>query len=234
MKAWYGWISQAESVRDDGVADPERRERSDGIAELVPVVVEIELEGRRRKSADGASVLEQAIGEVQPGGRVVERDVAGERGAAGENHGRPVDEVRADGGPCRPPVRAEVPPGKGEAEPCDRERDDERGRELRRRIVGRRDECDDDDQAEARREQQDSLERAPADSLQEEAAAERQQPEDEREDEPRDKQTHLRAGREREGRAGADATALCGRRHSARGSGAALSPCPARERLPRR
>ena len=64
------------------------------------------LVGRRREARDVRSVLEHVVERPEPGGRVVELHVAGERGLAGRDGRRGVDGVSRDAAP-RPTDRTE-------------------------------------------------------------------------------------------------------------------------------
>ena len=65
------------------------RKCSSGVASAAPAEEQRRLVRRGRKAREVAPVLEQAVGERQPGRGVVQRDIARERRAAREDHGAP-------------------------------------------------------------------------------------------------------------------------------------------------
>ena len=126
-------------------------------------------------------MVEQPVGEGQPGRRVVQLDVPRERRATREEHGgaeRGVHGRRASGRPSILPVR---PPRQRETEARHRQRDDERRRQVCRPRARRGEERGDHDRREAEWEHELALHAAAGRSLDEQAATEREHAENERE-----------------------------------------------------
>ena len=122
-------MSQAASMPGQRLPHPQGNEDADGIP-VGKVEGERRLVRRGRKAVEVASGLHHAVRERQPSSGVVELDVTGERGVAGEDNRRRVDgedeRERAD----QPRRRATALPRAREHEARDREHDDDGGREL--------------------------------------------------------------------------------------------------------
>ena len=135
-------------------------------------------------------MVEQPVGEGQPGRRVVQLDVPRERRAAREEHGgaeRGVDGRRASG---RPSIPLFGPPGQRETEARHCQPDDERRRQVCRPRARRGEERGDHDRREAEWEHELALHTAAGCSLDEQAATERQNAEDKRENQPGNEEAH--------------------------------------------
>ena len=125
---------------------------------------------------------EHVVGEGQPGRGVIELDVTGEGGRAGQDHRCPVDEEDAEGPDQRPPGDRAALPGIAEAVPGDRQGHHHGARELGQTGEAGDQTADCGDAGEADPGEQGTVEMAAAYDLDEQADADAQGDEDERKD----------------------------------------------------
>ena len=179
------------------VADSERKKRADRIP-----AGEVEGEGRLirgpREAAEVAPVLHDPVGDREPGRSVVELDVAGERRLPRQDHGGGVEREHPGRGGGGPAVdRSTAPPRKRQGEAEGRERDDERHRELGRRVGESREVGRDHDERQARRRDDRARQPDARDDLEQQTAPEGDERQDEREQDPAGEHRHRLSSRER-------------------------------------
>ena len=177
-------VEPGDVVGQQLVPDAQRHQRAGRVAER-DGRRQRRLVGRGCEPGEGAPVLHHAIGHREVGRGVVELDVAGEGRLPGEDDRRREDGERPGSGGQRGKARQPAPRQR-EQQPDHREDHHERPRQLRRRVVQRRELRREHDEREARREHERPREPFAGQELEQPPAAEREAPEQERVRDPGD------------------------------------------------
>ena len=176
------------------VPEAEGQERPDRVAGAEVVAKYLRVR-RLSEPGDIAAVLHGAVGESKPRGRVVERDVAGERRLSRKDDRRGIDREHADHAGQGPAVQPPPAPRVREPVPGDGEHEDEGRREPGGRAAHGGECGGHDDDREPDRQQQCARQTEVGRPLDEQAAADRDHAQHEREDDPADEDRHGRTAK---------------------------------------